>query len=197
MLIGIAGQAGAGKDTIGTHLRVTHGFVGLAFATPIKEIMASVFGFTHNQLHGHAKEVEDEYWGASPRELLQLVGTELFRVELPKLVAKHLAHRKTNIDEAIWVRSFELRMARLPRGTNIVITDVRFANEAEFIWRRGGRIWHVSRPGAPLVAAAHASEADNVPHDEELVNDGTVHDLYRAADIILDYTRRRVAAKAI
>ena len=48
------------------------------------------------------KEMIDEYWEHSPREILQKVGTELFRVKLSE-VCEH-------IDDDIWIRSVEKKM---------------------------------------------------------------------------------------
>jgi hypothetical protein len=52
MLIGIAGVAGAGKDTTADFLVKNHGFVKVAFADPLKRICQDVYQFTDAQLWG-------------------------------------------------------------------------------------------------------------------------------------------------
>jgi len=63
---------------------------------------------------------------------------------------------------------------------NVVITDVRFTNEADYIkWYPGSQLWRVERPGVKAVNA-HVSETqlDNYPFiDQTFVNNGTIADL--------------------
>ena len=56
----------------------------------------------------------------------------------------------------------------------MVITDVRFENEAQWVRKMGGRIVHVIRNNAPTVNP-HASEAGVVqlPEDGVIINEGT------------------------
>ena len=43
-------------------------------------------------------------------------------------------------------------------GGRVVVTDVRFPNELEFMRRRGASIWHIVRPGRENVVPLHESE---------------------------------------
>lgn len=72
----------------------------------------------------------------------------------------------------------ELELAD-PRGP-VVITDVRFENEAEFVRTRGGYIVHVHRPGAARTTeSTHPSERplSVAEGDHVLRNDGTLQEL--------------------
>ena len=68
----------------------------------------------------------------------------------------------------------------LPLRT-LIITDTRFANEADFIRRAGGTVWHIDRASAPAVRA-HVSEQGvaRLPGDRVIDNNGTLDDLRRA-----------------
>ena len=68
----------------------------------------------------------------------------------------------------------------LPRRT-LIITDTRFDNEADFIRRAGGTVWHIDRASAPAVRA-HVSEQGvaRLPGDRVIDNNGTLDDLRRA-----------------
>lgn len=51
-LIGIAGQAGSGKDTAASWIANNYGAITIAQADPLKRFTKDVFGFTENQLWG-------------------------------------------------------------------------------------------------------------------------------------------------
>ena len=79
MVIGFCGQTKHGKSTLANYTTKKYGFVEIAFATPLKLCCMHAFGFTHKQLFGNKKDTVDNYWGVTPREILQFVGTEVFR----------------------------------------------------------------------------------------------------------------------
>ena len=190
ILIGVTGRKKSGKDTIGKYLIDNHGFVRVAFADSLKKACKHIFGFTEEQLYDDTlKEVVDEYWQHSPREILQKVGTELFRIELP--------HLCKNISSDIWIRSVDrkIRKLRSEGHTRFVITDVRFDNELEYITKlqdyikkKHGYTWKVSRPSLLLNAdpsvPIHASEAliDDFICDEHFVNESTIDELYDSVE---------------
>ena len=75
------------------------------------------------------------------------------------------------------------RRAQLDRpGTPVVLTDVRFPNEAEAIQAAGGRLVRVVRPGQDT-SDQHISETalDDLVADVEIQNDGTLDELRAAA----------------
>lgn len=162
-IIGIAGPAGSGKDTLA--LAFTElGFARVSFATPIKDALNAMFGFEPEQWEDREwKEAELEEFGVSPRHLAQTLGTEWGR----QFVADDL-----------WVR-LALNKADDER---IVISDVRFDNEADAIRQAGGLIVHLKRPGCAPVKE-HVSEAGiaHQPDDHTLMNDGTIEQLHASA----------------
>ena len=80
--------------------------------------------------------------GKSLRELYQTLGTDWGR---------------DMIDENIWVRQLENRL-KYYAGVDVVVSDVRFENEAEFIRLNSGTIIHIQRDTAEAVRS-HTSEA--------------------------------------
>lgn len=183
-LIGIVGQAGHGKDTIGTILKEKHGFHTYALATPLKEgICKTVFGLSDEQLYTQlGKEKKDEFWGCSAREIMQFVGTELFREQMCRIMP--------HVGKEFWLQVFRkwrkdlfLKLKYLP---NVVVTDVRFQNEADFIKKYGGKIWRVQRDFGVHTdflqesTRQHSSEIEQLNIqgvDEVIMNDGTIEDL--------------------
>jgi hypothetical protein len=51
-IIGLAGRAGSGKDTVANILVRDHGFIKIAFADALKRVCRDVFAFTEEQLWG-------------------------------------------------------------------------------------------------------------------------------------------------
>jgi dephospho-CoA kinase len=177
MLIGICGKAGAGKDTIGDYLVKKHNFKKIALADPIKRLVKDVFVLDDNTVYDRVeREKELDNWkGWSVRKLLQFIGTELFR---------------NNIDDSIWVKSLWYRI-KSDSSNNYVVTDIRFPNELQYFKdnaKEGEFLCiKVIREGCNgnVGLAGHASEAHDLKGDIELINDGSMEDLYEKVDKIL------------
>lgn len=134
MIIGIFGKKCHGKDTIADYLVQKYQFHKLTYAEPIKKICKDIFSLSNEQLTNHSlKETVDPRWEKSPREIMQLIGTELFR--------------KT-FSEDIWVNILrEKAKLLLLEGKNIVISDIRHKNELEHLFTLSDNvlIFHVIR----------------------------------------------------
>lgn len=159
MIIGITGLAGSGKTTVAATLCGTFGYRRLAFADPLKSMLAAV-GFTHEQLYGAEKQVVVHDLGVTPRFALQTLGTGWGR---------------ETINEDIWVNLWKRQALEMEKEGHIVADDVRFPNEVAAIKALGGQIWHVERPGTAQMA--HASETQDLPYDLRVLNTGSTADL--------------------
>lgn len=180
-LIGLAGQAGTGKDTVGNHLRMMHGFSTLALADPIRAGLRAMLGLNHEDLmRRDLKEKPIEWLGRSPRELAQTLGTEWGR----ELVSPEIWLRVAQ-------RSIEILNAPSPfRPHGIVVTDIRFENEAEWLRGLGGTVWHIRREQAGLAGATskHVSE-QSIPiieGDVIVENNGTLEALFERVSEIMN-----------
>jgi predicted kinase len=111
LLIGLTGKAGAGKDTFANFFPDCE---RLAFAKPLKDAAHHLFNFTEKQLYDpDEKEKVDPMWGKSPRQLLQILETELLREQL---------------DKDIFIKNMEQRI-QSSTADILFITDARFDNE--------------------------------------------------------------------
>lgn len=164
-LIGICGKKRHGKDTVAQILKKNYGYGIHHFADPLKEACSLIFGFTDEQLNGADKEAIDGFWKTTPRNIMQVVGTELFRDELPKYV--------DGIGNDIWLKSF---IKRYDDTKRVVIADVRFENEYNWIKSAGGIVIKVQRVSLND-KDMHASENTSLPADFVITNDGTIGDL--------------------
>lgn len=166
-LIGLAGLKGAGKDSAAFYLSRCFGFRRLALADPIRDGLLAMLDLTLDELNNRAfKEAPIDWLGCSPRHLMQTLGTEWGR---------------THIAGDLWLRIASRRISASQNEghRNIVITDIRFENEAEWIREQGGVIWHIVRPADSDVSDQHLSEAGIQvwPGDEVILNRGSLDDL--------------------
>lgn len=170
-LIGIMGLARVGKDTATAHLCDTYGMESYAFADPIKSMLTGVFG---DLFRDGDREAPIDWLGKSPRQLMQTLGTEwgreIVHPDLWVLVA-----------DQMWKKYQEIGW-----GAGVVLSDVRFRNEAEWVLSQGGLLISLSREGVAAVAT-HVSE-QNIPFDlanVSLENNGTVEELGGALDFVV------------
>jgi hypothetical protein len=176
MIIGLVGFIGAGKGTVRDTLVREHGYHGFAFADALKDAVASIFLWPRGLLEGDSeasrafREKVDPWWSekfgydVTPRLMLQKMGTEACR---------------NNLSDNIWVSALE---KRIQGYQDVVISDVRFPNEIDFIRSVGGKIIRVKRGDDPSLEAQqkmHVSETawNYVVPDAIIDNNGTLNDL--------------------
>jgi hypothetical protein len=114
------------------------------FADPLKMMCISIFGLTYDQCYGtddQKNELVDCHWNnkqLSAREVLQLVGTEMFRT----------------MQHNVWA-SATIRTIDKDQHPLSLIADCRFPNEVEAIKNSGGIVIKLCRN---LYHSNHASE---------------------------------------
>lgn len=162
MIVAFTGKAGSGKDTAAGFLT---SFETESFAAPLYHGVAAIFGVpVHKLRRREVKEGRVPGFNFTYRKALQLLGTEW---------------RDLLEDRMLWVKLLD---ARICEKDNIVITDLRFNHEAEWVKSKGGVIINIvaSFEDAPL-------NIDNPNHiseggiSESLINmtihnDGTLED---------------------
>lgn len=109
------------------------------------------------------------------REVMQIVGTEVVRA----------AHNLT------WIKLAREEIARLNQENDLVlITDVRFDNEAKLVQELKGEVWEVLRPNNPYSGTGIQGHKSEQKLPDELIdmlvlNDGTLEDLkFQVANLL-------------
>jgi hypothetical protein len=151
-LIGTAGLAGSGKNTV---CDMIPGAAVVGFADPLYRMLSAMLGMPEADLRSRTqKDGVVPVLGRTVRELLQTLGTEWGR---------------NMVCEDVWVRLAGERVKQLEEegATAIALCDVRFENEAEWIRARGGEVWHVIRPG--VARQEHCSESGIRVHPRDTV----------------------------
>jgi len=192
-LVGIHGKAKSGKDSICWYLSQNYKRIYKeAFATPLKEACAKAFGVPIDFFNdSDMKEMTNDYWGVSPRKMAQYVGTELFRDHIEGLIADGRSD--------FWIRRLTGTLngdltgadenqgdyVGYESGDTVIITDVRFSNESDWVLSNGGIMIHVIRDSATgnVGISNHPSEANIDTTDFYLIdNNFSLEDLHEAVD---------------
>jgi hypothetical protein len=142
MIVGLSGKKGSGKSTGARYMSEQHGYCVKAVATVLKEVSCLVFNFTKDQCYNPSmKEVIDPRWGVTPRKVMQVIGCELFRNSLMDALPDLKMEEST-----IWLTLLSREVKQLLKeGKNVVIEDIRFNDEAEFVHSLGGMIIQIDR----------------------------------------------------
>lgn len=185
----ISGKKFHGKDTVARMLidelvkrKLIGGARVLSFAGPLKDAAKSIFLLSHDQCyHPQYKEVVDDRWGLTPREIMQKLGTEVGR----------------QIHKDVWVLNaiYNARQYLAENhGHAVFIPDTRFPNEVQLPREiLGDQVFtlRVTRSNLP------PSEFDNHPSetslddfngwDFRLDNSGGMADLRREVNGLVDF----------
>lgn len=201
-IIGINGKAGSGKTTIAEYIHKKYNYDIMSFADPLKDCVSAIFGWDRSLLQGDTqisrsfRETKDDKWSKimksdiTPRKMLQFFGTECCRDKL---------------GEDIWLNSLYCRI----KSDYVVVSDMRFENEFDFIVSLGGIVVKVVRDegndskinNLAILAKCgdknaleylkklniHQSEWDlcNKKFDYIIKNDGSLLDLYNKIDLMI------------
>lgn len=166
MIIGLTGYAQSGKDTVADILVKNFGYKRVAFADPIRNLayeMNPMFDSIVGEPRFLKDAVDRNGWDEAKqhpqiRRILQNLG---------------VGGRKV-FGEDFWVHQAMRQIDSL----NVVVTDVRFENEANLLRANGGQIWRIKRLGVDAVNE-HISEheLDGYKVDQIFVNKGTIDEL--------------------
>lgn len=184
IIIGLTGYAGAGKSTVAAYLEREYAFAPIALADPIKAMLAALFAeadLDARWLTDRAMKEQPSPLGPSYRHLMQSLGTEWGR--------------------AVGGANFWLRVAQVKalqaqhRGDNVVISDVRYANEAAWVRAAGGRLVRIHRDALmPVRTHTSETEAESLATDMEVWNTASVATLHDQIDRLMTELRaERVA----
>ena len=183
-LIGLSGIKRSGKDTAGDYLIKNHNYIKYSFAGALKKACGEIFMFDYEQTDGSKKEDYDERWNINPRKVFQRFGTELFRDSLEYFFPE-MKHLKNNF----WIYRFKIwYQEQIKKNPNvrIVVTDVRFINEADIIKELGGIIIKINRNNLKNIDN-HSSEINilNIKEDYKVNNSSTLEKFYNNLKSIL------------
>lgn len=176
--IALIGKARSGKDTAASHLVSTRAYTRIAFADPLKEMALSIDPLIPTAYGVHAR------LGALVRD----VGWEYAKDVYPEVrrTLQAIGQTQREFDENYWVNVAARKIAGAERwNLPVVVTDVRYQNEADMLRARGFRMVRIIRPFAetrkgPEAQHTSENELNDYPTDAVIYNDGDVAALQRA-----------------
>lgn len=197
-VIGFVGKKGAGKDTAADAL-LEEGWARVRFSQALKEITAQSFDIKPLFLEDAAfKDMEFEKPIRIERSdvenfldnlplpvtptLRQEIMTEMLNRQFttPRALLQYLGTDivRNMVDINGWVKIAADKIQEWrDRGANVVLTDVRFQNEADVITNANGKLVRINRETESN--DTHESEKQDFNVDIEIQNDGSVYDLHK------------------
>jgi hypothetical protein len=174
-LVGLIGKKRSGKDSFAAPLLAEFGFRRVAFAGPLRDAAlrldpwvgpAGLPSWPTPEMHRLTEVIGELGWERAKdhvpgvRETLQRLGTDVVR----------------ELDPDFWVRAGARAIEA--RTAPVVVTDVRFPNEADWVRSRGGILVRIVRPSTDA-SEDHPTELALEGYAEDLLitNDGTLAEL--------------------
>lgn len=191
-LIGLAGYAFSGKDTFAEHLTSNYDYARAAFGDQLKTALYALNPYVqierlnYEPAYYELQAIVDELgWDDAKkhpdvRRLLQRIGTEVGR---------------NVISPAAWLVAMNgvMRNLAIMGHDRIVISDVRFQNELEYVRKRKGVVIWVDRARTDLGKnATHASEgltSGNPLINWTIDNNGTIEEFHARIDSLMNYLK--------
>lgn len=189
LLLGITGLARSGKDTFAKMLaeelykQTDRLFILMAYAHELKLRVQKDFDLSYEQLWGAEKEIEDkrykrpfEYHGgvrADKDKLPNIYWT-------PREIMQNYGQFYRTIDYNFWVKHL-FNIIEQNDYKNVIITDIRYPNEAQPIVDKGGYIIRMNRENKTGIHNQyHSSEISMNNYDKIdfiIQNNGTFDEL--------------------
>jgi len=187
MIIGLCGKKNAGKDTAAKYLVDEYGYTRISFADKLKESVAALFGISREKVDEWKERgeyadnmvvLQMEWFDSSDRnpdpalvpayskninwrEFLQRYGTEAHR---------NIFGGNFWVDQVLPIFGERSPSYGVMSNEDLVVSDVRFPNEAARVKYYKGFVVEIRRP-ALAEEDEHISEAQEFEKDFSLVNE--------------------------
>jgi len=163
-LIGIVGKMGVGKSTAADMLVSQYGFIKKSFSDALKMMLINAGMITKEE--AYEKKTDNSRW------LMQKVGTEIFRNQVSK---------------SYWIDKLDESIFRyLSLNGLIVVDDVRFMSEADYIRGNGGVLVKIVRDTGVVSDHASEREQDLIVPDMVVTNDGDLDELKQSMALVVE-----------
>ena len=176
--IAFIGKARSGKDTAASFLVRERSYTRVAFADPLKEMALRIDPLVRTQ----------SAWEPPVRlaKLVGDVGWEYAKDNYPEVrrLLQSIGQAQRDFDPDYWVNVVRRKLnAAESWNLPVVVTDVRYRNEAEMLQARGFRLVRIIRPvfgTNPELQHVSETELDDFHTEWAVYNDGDVTQLRRA-----------------
>jgi hypothetical protein len=179
--IALMGRARSGKDSVAARLVRNYAFTRIAFADPLKGVALRLNPLIPTGYGVHVRL----------KSLVSDVGWEYAKDNYPEVrrVLQTAGQTIRDLDPDFWANvAMDKVDAADTWNMPVVVTDVRYPNEAEALRNRGFVLVRVQRPDLPPQGDdEHESETalNGYPADRVLINGGSLFDLETEADALV------------
>lgn len=194
--IGFVGLSQAGKTTAAEYVAKQTGALMFSWAGPLKlEVYNWLALCRRNPMAWIHKEQPDPLLFSAPpinvwRGIPELDNQDKIswinrnKHELRSVLQWWGTEYRRGQDENYWAEQGCKFIDGLHSEINIVSDDARFNNEGDVMKSHGFKICQIDRPGT--VQLTHASEQLEIEPHYHLLNDGTIEDLYKSLDTVIE-----------
>ncbi|WP_159990848.1 hypothetical protein [Pelistega ratti] len=188
-IIGLCGTAGSGKNTCGDIIQnISPDYIQFAIADPLKYEVANAFQIDDSYLYSRALKESRTYNLAIYRckdkafiEVCRSLDIDLYIPQTPRRIMQLWGleyRRQQNINYWLDLAITYINNLIQAGAKGIVVTDIRFPNEAEMIKSCGGQLVLINRPS---LKQQMAHESENIAAltpwiDHVLYNRGTTEE---------------------
>ena len=211
IILGLAGQAGSGKDTVALYLQERYGFIPFSFSDALYREVAAAFGLENEDpLRDRAtKELRTPLLSLANcyetgfidlvEDILRgdMMGPEIEQWNSPRQILQWWGteYRRQQYPD-YWINKAEEFVYNMThfgpyaelRPQCFVNTSVRFSNERDWIhsYAPFGSVWHLHRDNIPSVVS-HESETPLpiLPGEREIWNNYTIEYLHMGIDQLM------------
>lgn len=164
ILIGLIGKSGSGKTTMSSLLSDT--YTEYSFALPLKKSMATLFSIgpdeEHDVFFSCKKDTHILYDGRSVRHMMQAYGDMMLKTFGDGIFIE-LLHRRLSAD----------------KRDNVIVSDVRYKREADYITQQGGILIKLLRDDVDTITGdckVHRTEQEwmTIECDYVIENNGSL-----------------------
>lgn len=159
-LIGFCGKAESGKNTaadvVVDMVSGEYKVGDLAFGDNVKKAAAELFDIDIKKFYFNKHDMST-FWGMTHRAMLQQIATDVAR----------------QFNKDFWVKRLAKDYAKVIKIRNpdvVLITDVRFINEAEWIRKKGGIIIEITRQVDSALSYCEQEHVSEAGIPQELIN---------------------------
>lgn len=187
-IIAICGYKGSGKDTIANYLSNKYNYKHYKISSKVKDIVKILFNINDYD-YDNKKELINEKWGISIRQMMQFVGTDMFQFKIQELLP--------NINRDFWIKTlFSDELIKNINNTNIVLSDLRFIHEFNYLKNLNIPIIIIRVDNSNIIKNdEHISEREyiNIPYDYSINNNNDIKNLYNKIDeCIINYQNKQL-----
>lgn len=177
LIVGLMGKKDHGKTAVAEYFVEHYAFAAAAFADPLKKKLSELLDIPLEEFYPTTPEGKESRereilpeWGKTIRRLMQDYGDG----------CREIIHKE------IWIRAMDKMLRDRFYGPHLVISDVRYINEADYVRSNKGKGFLI-RIIDPRKQSDdyHRSETEQgmiKPPYILVVNDGTLEDLFTKID---------------